>query len=336
MSDALNLTSCSTYGELQREYELLTEEIQFLRQSERTEELSPREKFRLKKQIEQVETEREVIGDQLKAKELELPSGHSGEALYRSLLRLGYRQQIRLFRRLVEAESIAAFLIHGYPEYGQCWLLNRLVIQYVPYFLTGKVIKIYASRKVRQNDVSAFWREVAGRVGLRGKPYAPVEIAQQICQCLQTQNVLLVLHEVEKIPEATFYELIQEFWLPLVEQVSSQTCKPTKFKLLLFLVDYEGCVGSWEAPFSEQLSSTWEPKTPIKSPIITEFSDNDLVDWIETEYGELPSVLTANVDSLVESLLEDSEDGIPELVLDAICDRCGCDWYEESKKWLSL
>lgn len=340
MTDDLMTKSCRSYSELQQEYDFLTEEIQFLRQSGRVEDLSPRAQFRLKKQIEESEAERDRISQQLQHQEQESlsasSSASSGEGLYRSLLRLGYRRQIRLFRQLIEAESMAAFLIHGYPDYGQSWLLNRLVVQYVPHFLTGKVIKVYASRKVRRNDVSALWREVAGRLGLKGRPYTPVEIAHQICQCLQTQNVLLVLHEVEKIPETTFYELVQDFWLPLVNQVRSQACEQSKFKLLMFLVDYEGCVGDWKAPFSEKLSSTWEPKTPVKSPFITAFSDEDLVDWIETEYNMLPTVLTSNVERVVQTILENSEQGIPELVLDTICDRCDCDWYEESKKWLSL
>ena len=59
--------------------------------------------------------------------------------LYSALLKLGYRQQARLFRRAIESESVAAFLIHGLPEYGQRWLLNRLVVQHLPH-TTWKVI----------------------------------------------------------------------------------------------------------------------------------------------------------------------------------------------------
>ncbi|MGK7926406.1 MAG: hypothetical protein AB4290_14405, partial [Spirulina sp.] len=151
----------SSYSDLEKEYDLLTEEIQFLRQSQRTDDLSPRERFRLKKQIKEAEKERETIQDQLQFKELENTSIAGSEELYHTLLRLGYRQQVRLFRRLIEAESAAAFLIHGYPDYGQRWLLNRLVVQYVPYLLTGKVIKVNVGRKVPRNDVSALWREVA-------------------------------------------------------------------------------------------------------------------------------------------------------------------------------
>ena len=336
MTDALNNNSQRSYSELQKEYDYLTEEIQFLCQSERTGNLLPSELFKLKKQIEEAEAKREQIGRQLKLKELENTSIASSEALYRTLLRLGYRRQIRLFRRLIEAESVAAFLIHGLPDYGQRWLLNRLVVQYVPYFLTGKVVLVNVSRKVRKNDVSALWREVAGRVGLRGKQYSPSEIAEKVYQWWQTQNVLLVFHEVETMPETSLSELIDNFWLPLVNKVREQQSQASKFKLLMFLIDYEGCVGGWEVPFAEKLNSNWEPQTPIRSPEINEFSDDDLIDWIETQYDKLPAVLTAQVDNTVQKILANSDNGIPELALEAICDRCGCDWYEESEKWLKL
>lgn len=326
----------SSYSDLEKEYDLLTEEIQFLRQSQRTDDLSPRERFRLKKQIKEAEKERETIQDQLQFKELENTSIAGSEELYHTLLRLGYRQQVRLFRRLIEAESAAAFLIHGYPDYGQRWLLNRLVVQYVPYLLTGKVIKVNVGRKVRRNDVSALWREVASRLGLKGKQYPLSELAQQVCQSLQTQNILLVFHEVETMLEDTLCELIQDFWLPLIEQVKEESCQPSPFKLLMFLIDYKGYVGKWAVPFVEKLNSQMNLQTPLKPPMITEFSQDDLMDWIETEYDKLPIVLTDRVDRTVQAILANSDNGVPELALESICDRCGCDWYEESEKWLKL
>jgi inactive STAND/TIR domain len=268
--------------------------------------------------------------------ELEKTSASNGGDIYRTLLRLGYRSQVRLFRRLTETESVAAFLIHGLPDYGQRWLLNRLVVQYVPHFLNGKVVMVNVSRKVRRNDVSALWREVAGRVGLRGKIYTPSEIAEQVCQCLQTQNVLLVFHEVESMPETTLSELIDNFWLPLVSKVHEQPSPASKFKLLMFLIDYEGCVESWEVPFTEKLNSNWHPHSPVRPPIIAEFSNDDLTDWMETEYDNLPTVLTNQVDNMVQMILANSDNGVPELVLETICTGCGYDWYQESEKWMKL
>ncbi|MCA1994009.1 MAG: CHAT domain-containing protein [Coleofasciculus sp. S288] len=51
--------------ELQEQYELLSEEIQHLRKQERTDDLSPRERFRVIKQIEEVEAERDKLSEQI-------------------------------------------------------------------------------------------------------------------------------------------------------------------------------------------------------------------------------------------------------------------------------
>ena len=264
------------------------------------------------------------------------------ENLYPTLLKLGYHKQVSFFLQLIQTKSVAAFLIHGLPNYGQRWLLNRLVVQYVPYFLKDKIIKVNVNRKIRRNDIRGLWREIAVHVGLKGKQDTPSEITKQVYQCLQTQNVLLVFHEVQTMSENTLSELIDGLWLPLVSkiqhlsQAQHQPSPANKYKLLMFLIDYEGCVGSWEFPFAEQLNSHAEPKIIFKPPIITEFSDNDLMYWINAEFDKLPSALTAQVQNKVKEILENSDNGVPELVLEIICTDCDCNWYEESEKWLKL
>jgi len=338
MANDLDQNQQISYSELQKKYDLLTDEISFLRKSERIDDLSPRERFRLTKQIEEVEKERTQVSQQLQ--ELEKTALSIGanihQNLYPTLLKLGYRLQIRAFRKLMETDSIHAFLIHGFPDYGQRWLLNRLVVQYVPHVLTGKVVVINVSRKVRRNDASAFWREIAGRVGLQGQQSTPTEIAEKVYRWWQTQNVLFVFHDVEKMPENTLSELIQNFWSPLINKIQELQSPPSKFKLIMFLIDYEGCVENWQIPLAEEINSHWTPQTPFRAPKIAEFSANELTDWIETEFDKLPTILTNQVDSTVQAILADSQNGIPEVVLENICQLCGCDWYEESEKWLKL
>ncbi|MCA1994010.1 MAG: hypothetical protein LDL41_18485 [Coleofasciculus sp. S288] len=325
--------------ELQEQYEFLCEKIQSLNKSKIIEDLSPGERFRLKKQIEEEEANREKVEQQLdkvKKQLEELDKTASSESLYRTLIKLGYRQQVRVFRQLIEAESVACFLIHGSPEYGQRWLLNRLVVQYVPYCMTGKVVKVDLGRRVRRSDVSALWRELGGRVGLRERQPSPSDIAERVYQWWRTQNVLLVFHDADCMPEPALCELLHNFWLPLANKARNSLSQASKFKLLMFLVDYEGCVGDWTTPFAEKLDSTREPHTPIRTPRITEFSNNELMNWIEDEYDKLPFELTHKVDSTVQTILDNSDNGIPERALYEICDRCSCNWYEESEKWLKL
>jgi len=315
--------------ELQKQNDFLMQKIQHLRKSKNIDDLSPEQSFRVGKQIEEAQAKREAIAQQLE--ELEKTAGSTN--LYSTLMKLGYQQQVRLFREAIQTESVAAFLIHGLPDYGQRWLLNRLVVQHVPNSLTDKVVKVDLSRKVRRSDVSALWRELGGRFGLRERQPSPSEVAKQIYKCWQTQNVLLVFDEVNHVPESCLQELIDDFWLVLVDRTRDSRSKANPFKLLMFLVDYEGGTETGNISFAEKLDLTRKPHPPIKSPRIIKFSDNDLMTWIDYESDELPCEFTTKD---VQAILENSDNGIPERALIEICDRCGCNWYEESDKWLKL
>lgn len=258
--------------------------------------------------------------------------------LYEDLQGLGYHQQTRLFRRFVESSNIGAFLVHGpSSDYGQRWLVNRLVQKFIPGSLThSKVIRVELKRVGRRNDINALWRELGGRVGLGNRLTTPIEIAARICQWWQTQHVFFVLHDVDCLPPSVLSELIHALWLPLVEKAET-LASLGKFKLLVFLVDYEGSTENLEdTPFVERLDDQWKPQAPLRSPRLTEFSEEDLINWIEDRYSRLPRELTQHVDRTVQTILENTDNGIPERTFVEISDRCGCNWYEELEPCLKL
>ncbi len=322
-------------------------------------EVAAAEIERLNQQIEQLNRQIAALEGTV---DLQSRSPFSTQQLHEALLKLGYRQQVRLFRRLIAAHSVAAFLIHGEMEYGQRWLLNRLVSQYLPDWFTGKVVKVNVSRKVRRSDASALWRELGRRVGLRGNEFDQADIAEGVYRWWQTQDVLLVFHDVDFLPKEGFDQLVQEFWLPLASrarqaQANRQANQPvnqatdrgvaqgstlgsqgeeSRFKLLMFMVDYDGRVGEWDVPFVEKLEANWQPATPVKAPKLDEFSDDELTDWLEQEYSDLPRSLTAEIDGTVQEILHNSDDGIPERALEEICDRTGFNWYELRDRWQKL
>ncbi|ESA34527.1 tir protein [Leptolyngbya sp. Heron Island J] len=256
--------------------------------------------------------------------------------LYSSLLKLGYRQQARLFRRAIESESVAGFLIHGLPEYGQRWLLNRLVVQYLPEHLNSKIVKVNLNRLARKTNVESLWRELGVRVKVRGHKLTPPEIADGVYRWWLTQDVILVFHDVQALPESAVQEMIEQLWKPLTQRVQQASEGESACKLLMFLVDYVGKAEQWKLPFVEKLDASWKPQKPIKTPKIQEFTDKDLMDWLDDQYRDLPSDLTQGIDDKVKEILDSSEGGIPELALREICAQCGLDWYEELDKWLPL
>lgn len=323
--------------ELQKLLDLLEEKIMCLRVAKVT-ETDALAIFKMEKQIEEAEAERDRI-------KLEIENQNTLSAscdLYQALLKLGYREQVLSFKKFLKAQSIGAFLLHGSPDYGQRWLLNRLITQHIRHGTTGKLVRVQLNRIGRRRDISALWRELGGRVGLAGKKPTPSEIVERIYGCWETQNVILVFHDVDCMPQEYLQQLIQDFWLPLAGQAREVVSETTKYQLLMFLVDYEGGVSKQNTLFVEKLEPSWEPKIPIKLPSISPFDGRILKDWMNTiavdiEFDALPlveAIINDTEDELVQEILDNSDNGIPELAMSEICHLCECNWYEEKDRWL--
>ena len=161
--------------------------------------------------------------------------------LYNALLTLNYKEQVRLFRRFVEEKHhIGAFLIHGDPEYGQAWLLHRLLRQF-PQNLTCKVFPFSFQRLGKGRSLDALWREVGNWVGLT-QCRSPEAILERIHELWQTQSVIIVLRNLNVLDEEYIRKLIRDFWAPLVELSKGAPSQFFSYYLLMFLIDNDGCV----------------------------------------------------------------------------------------------
>ncbi|MBM0744092.1 hypothetical protein JOY44_21135 [Phormidium sp. CLA17] len=315
---------------LQEQYSLLSEKRLELGRSSAI-AADPSMQFQLKKQIEQVDSELEALEQRL----VQLDRLSQDGRLYQALLKLGYRKQVQVFRKFVQSHPIATFLIYGASDYGQRWLLNRLVQQHTRDSITGKVVKINLSRIARRSDVAALWRELAGRAGL-SRQGTIAEIVDRVYQWWQTQNVLLILYDIDCLPQDFLAELLRDFWMPLAVRAWAEGTPESAYKLLMFLVDYDGCVGNWTIPFAEQLDDTWQPVMPVKLPLIGEFTESELLNWLEVFADDLSMALLDEPDETVQVILENSDRGIPEPTLDEICRQAGSNWYDNEEKWLKL
>jgi hypothetical protein len=311
---------------LQAEYGLLSEKLPKLRRAYAIESGASTQ-FQLEKEIEQVEARLDRIIQQ--QEEIERLSADG--RLYEALLRLGYRKQVQTFRKFVQAFPVSAFLIHGGIDYGQRWLLNRLVTQHIQDSITSKVVPISLRAVGRKRDVSALWRELGGQVGL-GKKGTISEIIDCVYQCWQTQHVLLIFNYVDEMPESLLEEMLKEFWQPLVSRGGDKN--KSSYRLLMFLMDYDGCVGDWAVPFVEQQEPDWTSVIPVKLAKISEFSDSELGTWLDMFSSDLPLDLSEEIDGTVQKILDNSDAGIPEPAMGEICQMAGSSWDENEKRWL--
>ncbi|MBD2526368.1 hypothetical protein [Nostoc sp. FACHB-133] len=314
--------------ELQQHYDAFSEKIKLLR-NQHAIEAGASVAFQLDKEIERVEKERDRLLKQIQIIERSCKS----EPIHSELFRLNYIAQVQLFREFITEKRIGAFLVHGSPEYGQIWLLKRL-LQKIPESTVTSPIPFHLKRRVLRSDIAALWRELGRRIGVQDFS-SHEEIARNVVAQLKTQHIILVFHDLDCIDETYLHELIRDFWLPLVNSTPQTICSSNEFFLLMFLLDQDGCVNTWNLEFADQLDLVWKPHIPIRLPMIDPLSEQVLVNWIENAIDVLPIQMTKKIDYTVQVILEKSE-GIPERVFAQIFGLCGCNWQEEETRWLEL
>lgn len=253
------------------------------------------------------------------------------QQLYNSLQRLDYTKQEQLFSRFIRKQQIAAFLIHGYSQdYGQHWLANRLLKEIRR--ASDRPILVDLDCLVYNPNSQTMWRELGRHFG--GIKDSPDLIAEKVFKSWTTKNIYIVVDNVEFMGEQLLQELIQEFWLPLATKAQS-VASQTNFKLLMFLIDNESFVESqnWNVSFAEIFEPTWICSIPVKLPKIEPISDTILREWINRQFVYLPDQLVDNIDRVIQTILENSEAGMPILAFREICNLCECEWLEE---WLKI
>lgn len=250
-----------------------------------------------------------------------------GKKLYRHLLKLGYERQVQEFVKLIQTQSLGAFVIHGSLNHGQKWLLNRLVEQYVPQTLNAHTINIDFSTAVSKTDINSLWRRLGRDSGLQGD-FLPKEIVKKIYRRWQTESILIVIQCIHLIPQDYLKTFIREFWYPLVDRAPEVEENRDSRKLLMFLIDYEGSIQQLEDVFSEAVDPS-KPEKPLRPPAITKFTEEQIVNWIIAEYNDLPIKLTHNFNELAKIIIRQSDEGIPEEVLEEIFRQCDYNFKEE-------
>lgn len=313
--------------ELQHQYDLLSEKIGRLRVDAAI-QAGTSVVFQLRKEIEQCEEERDRLHNQIQT--IERSCGT--EPIHSELFRLNYTAQVRFFREFIAEKRIGAFLVHGLPEHGQIWLLKRL-LQAIPESTVTPLLQFHLRRRALRTDIAALWRELGRQIGVEDFS-SHEQIAQNVVAQLNTQHIILVFHDLDCIDETYLHELIREFWLPLVNS-TQKIYTSNEFFLLVFLVDQDNCVSTWNLGFAEQLDPIWKPDIPIRLPIINPLCERVLVNWMENAIDVLPIQVTKKIDDTVQVILEKSE-GIPERVFAEIFNLCGCKWQEEETRWLEL
>ncbi len=251
----------------------------------------------------------------------------SVDNLHTALLSLDYREQARTFRKVIENKvHVGAFLIHGEMDYGQAWLLHRLLKNAAIENTNKPPFKFQLTNKSAGRNLGRLWFSLSRWLDDRNLQTAPEAIVKQVYNLWQKQSMIFILTDIDGATEQYIQEFLHDFWEPLVETIqrNGQLQERSSNYLLLFLVDNLGNVEEWNIRWEEQLAT---PDMPVKLKRIREFTYNDVENWIENEidrYG-LPYTLTPQ-EILVQG-------GIPGTVLERIYKICGYELYDQERAW---
>jgi hypothetical protein len=306
----------SDFEELQRAFDDTCEYIRRarLQLSIETDEVR---RFEQERRLEDLTAEREQINFKLRQAK--------SQQIYKFLLELDYQAQERLFHKFIRNHQVSAFLIHGQSrDYGHHWLVKQLLHK-ISFRVADHPIRIDMCSSFRTPSPEEMWREFRRRFG--GTTDSPKAIAQRIYERWKTQNLCIVVDNVNFLSEELFRQLLEELWVPLAVE-SQQIRSQTSHKLLMFFIDNEGQAANWNIPLVDLYEPSWNCSNPVKLPVLEELSTSLLHTWIENRLFYLPRQLTEDISQAVQIIWENGELGKPLPIMQAICDLCECEWVD--------
>ncbi|MBK1989693.1 hypothetical protein A0J48_019505 [Sphaerospermopsis aphanizomenoides BCCUSP55] len=215
------------------------------------------------------------------------------------------------------SHKTAAFLVHGNHQFGQLPLVTRLL--QLRELNNGERMKIVVKLSNHKN-IYDVWEEVARRFVHGNQPtgLSPEQIMDKIFQALRFQNLIFIFYEIYQSDRLSFLdELIQDFWQPIVEQANHK-----ETYLVMFLIDNKGGVCKSGISLADEVNHPQYPKIPLSLPPGTQFPRTKLASWLRVAVRDkvVPESLC------IDTLLADSQEGVPELVYKRICEYCNTSW----------
>jgi hypothetical protein len=251
--------------------------------------------------------------------------------LFELLLQIDFKEQLRFVRQVISQHQTVGFLVHGESDCGQQLLVNRL-FRIKPQWQKHTPININVSSNGLGSKTCKLWGKVGEYFGM-SKNTEPHLILERICDRYQTQDVIFIFSSVEyMLFTKTLNPWFQEFWTPLVE-MAKHNHPQEKTHLLMFLVDNYGSACQPNMILAEQFKSEeYDPRLPLRLPPVSQFSLESLEDWLDMAIGlsgvQIPAELTAQI------LLQRTENGIPQLVVEEISKQCALSWEGGLARWL--
>ncbi len=163
-------------------------------------------------------------------------------------------------------------------------------------------------------DISELWNAVARDLTGSHNDFSPDQVIPRVIECLTNQHLIFIFTEVHRTCIGFIPEVIEHFWQPIVESVNLSDTY-----LVMFLVDNKGKVCKSGMPLASQVEQSEYPRVPLHLSPTTRFSRKHISQWLRMAVAAevVPESL------LVDTLLGEYQNGVPELVYQRICYYCG-------------
>lgn len=291
---------------------------------------SPDQRFELRKRLEQIEADLKLISERI----VDLDKQQIGDRIYRALQLLNYDAHLRAFAPLAAQAHAAAFLVYGPPDFGQRWLVNRLLSEYRS---RPRTFQFSLNKQIGGNDAGYIWRKLLAEFHLP-RTSTPQQIAERVCDCRKTQDVLFFFDcMLDLMHEGALTDFVREFWQPLV--TATEAALPSPYRLFVFLIDRSGCQRAILAGTTQecalQSGQALDLQRVLCLPILPRFTVADLSKWVGA--GPTITILPTLPDRLdIPQVLRASNEGVPELAFDEICAVYDFFWLNGVDQWLTL
>lgn len=252
----------------------------------------------------------------------------------RQMLSIDYSSQASLVTNHIfrHKQRCGAFLISGPQEFGQDWVLRRILTALDDELYDRSIYEFQLDSPSTSSDPDSIWARLGEDLDVTAREEN--ELTAMIMEKLECQHIFLVFCYINRLQEQQLSLLIEQFWKPLVvrfEEEQRKRPKNASTNLLAFFIDYSGNTIHWKIPWNTPAESREDAclqlkQYPICLEILRQFQYEHLEKWAEEDGKEILGSKIDEDSTIIKKILDRCENGIPEKVARALLELHGYDY----------
>ncbi|MCY7282344.1 MAG: hypothetical protein LH679_02655 [Cyanobacteria bacterium CAN_BIN43] len=248
------------------------------------------------------------------------------QTLAHLLWKLDYAKEEEEFTTtLCQLNRSGAFMVRCHDTKVQGWLVKRLA-KAAGFFEMAEKISINMGSLSRIDEL---WDKFPKK--LRRSPVSSKSMIEDLSKLCQERPVIIVLSRFQRADKTMQHQIINEFWMPLLNQVNTASRRSWRSRLVLFLVEEGGDIHIKTVSPDEAKNSEY----PVLLPPLIEIKSGDVRDWFKDDVFEL--LVQRRGDGEAEAFMRNnniaSPGSTPWNTLENICNEFRYDITEIEPSW---